>query len=335
MKKTKLLITVLLLFMFNSIFGQNQEVKNLVSEGVEFHDKGDYKKAIELYQKALSIDPNSSLVNYEIAISYFSDKDYKNAEIYSKKVIDLKGDNVLAAYITYGNALDMQGQTKEAIKSYEKAMKDYDHYLLYYNYAITCLNSGEIDKAYDSAIKAINNNSSHASSHLILSKIMEKKGSRIKAMLPLYFFLLLEPNSNRSTIEYQTLRNYIAHGVTQTSDKNINVVVPRDNDPNFGAAEMMISLSKASNSLEENKEKSDIELFAENNEALFKILGELKKDNTGFWWDFYVPFFYKMANENFTKPFSYYISLSKGEEINKWIEDNNVEFEKFKNWVNN
>jgi tetratricopeptide (TPR) repeat protein len=335
MRKAKLLITISLIFMFSYTFGQNQEIENLVQKGIEFHDKGEYKKAIEFYQKALSIDPNSSLANYEIAFSYFSDKDYKNAEIYSKKVIDLKKDNLLAAYIAYGNALDMQGQTKKAIKSYEKAIKDFDNYLLYYNYAITCFNSGETDKAYDAAIKAINNNSSHASSHLILSKIMEKKGSRIKAMLPLYFFLLLEPNSSRSAIEYQTLRNYIDHGVSQTSEKNINVVVPMDKDPDFGAAEMMISLSKASNSLEENKGKSDLDLFAENNDGLFNILGELKKDNSGFWWDFYIPFFYEMANENLTKPFSYYISLSKGEEINEWIESNNDEFEKFKNWVNN
>ncbi|MCE4566579.1 tetratricopeptide repeat protein [Maribellus sp. CM-23] len=335
MKRTKLLITISLIFTCGYIFGQNQEIENLVKEGIEFHDKGEYKKAIEIYQKALKIDPNSSFVNYEIAFSYFSDKDYKNAELYSKKVIDLNDDNLLGAYITYGNALDMQGQTKKAIKYYEKAMEDFDYYLLYYNYAITCFNSGETDKAYDSVLKAINNNSSHASSHLILSKIMEKKGSRIKAMLPLYFFLLLEPNSSRSAIEYQTLRNYIDHGVSQTSEKNIDVVVPMNNDPDFGAAEMMISLSKASNSLEENKGKSEFELFAKNNDGLFKILGELKKDNSGFWWDFYVPFFYEMANNDLTKPYSYYISLSKGEEINKWIEDNKAEFEKFENWFNN
>lgn len=335
MIKPKFLIFISLIFVANSIFGQNQKVDNLVSEGIKFHDKGDYKNAIKTYQKALSIDPNSSLVNYEIAFSYFSDKNYKNAEIYSKKVIDLKKGHLLSAYISYGNALDMQGKTKKAMKSYEKAMKDFDNYLLYYNHAITCFNSGNTDKAYESAIKAITNNSTHASSHLVLSKIMEKKGSRIKAMLPLYFFLLLEPNSNRAAIEYQTLKNYIDHGVTQTSEKNINVTVPIDNDPDFSAAEMMISLSKASNSLEENKEKAGIELFAENNDSLFRILGELKKGNSGFWWDFYVPFFYGMANENLSKSFSYYISLSKGEEVNNWIKENNVEFEKFENWINN
>ena len=59
----------------------------------------------------------------------------------------------------------------------------------------------------------------------------------------------------------------------KNSEKKINVVVPMDKDPGFGAAEMMISLSKASNTLEENKSKPDLELFAENNDKLFKILG--------------------------------------------------------------
>jgi tetratricopeptide (TPR) repeat protein len=335
MRKTKpFLLTVFILIVF-SAFGQTQEIDQLVNEGIKLHDQGEYQKAIAIYKKALAIDPNSSLVNYEIAFSYLSGKDYKNAELFSKKVLDLKQGHLLSAYISYGNALDLQGQSNKAIKAYEKAMKSFDNYLLYYNHALTCQHVGLNKKAYESALKAITNHSSHASSHLLLSKIMDKEGSRIKAMLPLYFFLMLEPNSNRAAIEYQTLRNYIDHGVSQTSDKNISVVVPMDKDPDFGAAEMMVSLSKASNSLEENQGKPGLELFAENNESLFKILGELKKTNSGFWWDFYVPFFYEMANKNLAKPYSYYISLSTGEEANQWIEENEPDFEKFKAWANN
>ncbi|WP_051569043.1 tetratricopeptide repeat protein [Prolixibacter bellariivorans] len=334
MTRTKLLILISFLFVTHLAFGQNQKAEDMIREGVALHDKGEYQKAIETYQKVLEMAPNSSVANYEISYSYLAAKDYKNAEKFSKKVIDLNNGNVLGAYITYGNALDLQGKTKKAMKVYESAAKDFHHYLVYYNYAICCFNAGETDKAYDLAIKAITDYPSHASSHLILSKIMERKGSRIKAMLPLYFFLLLEPNSGRSAVEYQTLRNYIDHGVTREGEKNINVVVPEDEDPDFGAAEMMVSLSKASNSLEENKGKTDLELFAENNDNIFKVMGELKKDHTGFWWDFYVSFFYRMANENLTKPFSYYISESDGDEAAKWLNDHPEEFDRFKIWMN-
>lgn len=328
----------ILLFLYISIIsyavlGQDSEVDSLVSIGVVFHDQGEYDNAIETYLEALEIDPNSSLANYEIAYSYLENGNYENAEKYCKIVLDLDNGNQLPAYVCYGNALDMQGKTNKAIKIYESAIKKYDHYLLYYNHALTCFNNGKTEKAYESAINAINNNPSHASSHLILSKIMESEGIRIKAMLPLYFFLLIEPDSERSEIEYQRLRNYIDQGVDKTSPNNINVTVPMNNDPDFGAAEMMISLSKASDSIEENQGKSELELFAENNDNLFTILGELKKDNSGFWWDFYVPFFYDLAKENLTDIYSYYISQSLGDEAINWIDENSEEFERFRVWL--
>jgi len=316
-------------------FSQSPKINDLVGEGIKYHDQGEYEKAISYYKKALGIDENSSLVNYEIAYSYLGSKDYKNAVKYSKKVIKLKEGHELSAYITYGNALDMMGKANKAIKMYEKAIKDYDNYLLYYNHAFACLNSNHLDKAYTSAIKAINKKSSHASSHLILSKIMEKKGSRVKAMLPLYFFLLIEPNSERAAIEYQTLRAYMNHGISRTNDKTINIQVPSDNDPSFGAAEMMISMSKVSSSLDENKNKTDLELFADTNKKVLGILGELKKDNKGFWWDFYVPFFNGLVKEDLITAYSYYISLSMGDKAVNWIDENKVEFEKFKNYLGN
>lgn len=332
--KLKYLVTLFIVLVISSIsIGQDTEIKELVKEGIALHDNGEFKKAIEVYNEALIIDPNSSIVNYEISYSFLAAGDYKNAVKHSKKVIDLNNGHLLEAYITYGSALDMKGKAKKSIKVYEKAMEDFDDYLLYYNHALSCLNSGKIDKAYVSALKAINKNPSHASSHLILSKIMEKQGVRIKAMLPLYFFLLIEPNTQRANVEYQTLKNYLDHGVTQTSEKNINVVVPMNEDPDFGAAEMMISLLKASNSLEENKGKTELQLFAENNESLFTILGELKKENSGFWWDFYVPFFYDLANEDLTEVYSYYISNSQGDEVTDWFNEHSYDLERFDNWM--
>jgi len=70
-------------------------------------------------------------VNYEISLTYLSLKDYKNAENFSKKVIDANNDHVLPAYINYGTTLDMQGKASKAIKVYEQAMEDFDNYLLY------------------------------------------------------------------------------------------------------------------------------------------------------------------------------------------------------------
>lgn len=334
----KLLIISILLIPFYLLIGQDNRIDSLINTGIKYHDQGDYNKAIEYYKEALKINPNSSLANYEISYSYLALEDYTNAEKYSKIVIDNKKGNELAAYVVYGTALDMTGKTKKSIKAYEEALKTYDHYLLHYNRAISCFNIGDFDKAYESVLNAISNNPSHSSSHLLLSQIMEQKGSRIKTILPLYYFLLIEPNSNRSIIAYQTLIEKLDYGVNKTSDKNIDVSIPLNDskDSDFGAAEMMISLSKASNYTEENKDKSEMELFAENNESIFLVLGELKKENKGFWWDFYVPLFYDIAKNKHIKAFCYYISQSSGKpEVSEWFEDNDGELDNFINWINN
>ncbi len=333
MKKIKILLMLILLCTTLN-FAQNSKIDSLVNAGIALHDNGKYLDAIEKYKMALQIDSTSSLINYEISYSYLSAEDYKNAEKYSKKVIEANDKNMLPAYITYGSALDMQGKSNEAIKVYEIAMKQFDNYLLYYNYALSCFNMGNINKAYTSIIEAVKSNPSHASSHLLLSKIVEQSGVKIKTILPLYFSLLIEPNSQRADGAYKTLREYLSQGITQTTDKITDITLPTNNDSTFSSVELMLSLVVASKSLDENKEKSDLQLFAETNETIFKILGELKENNTGFWWDFYVPFLYDLANANLTEVYSYYISQTQRKEARKWLDEHPDELKKLGDWVN-
>lgn len=328
-----LMLVVLFQFTVTFAFGQVDLVQQLIDEGVTKHDSGKYAEAIALYQRALQLNPTSSVANYEISYSYLMDGDYRNAVKYSRIAIKQKDDSQLSAYITCGSALDMMGKTNRSIKVYEKAMKRYDYYLLYYNHAVSCLVGGKLNKAYNSAIKAIQDNPSHASSHLILSKIMARKGERVKAMLPLYFFLLLEPDTPRATMAYENLRKYMDAGVSEKPGKKIVVSVPVKGMSDFAAAEMLLSLAKTTQTLDKDSTDTDLQHFAEINEQLFKGLGELKKDHTGFWWDFYVTFFSEMADKGLSEAYSYYISQLQGEEATDWFDWHNDDFERFKIWV--
>ncbi|NME71532.1 tetratricopeptide repeat protein [Flammeovirga aprica] len=334
MKVFNILLTVSFLLMNSpSIFAQELNVEELVRVGISYHDKGDYKKAIEVYSKALEADPNSNLVMFEMAFSHNALQEYKKTIKLCKKIIANPGENVVHTYVLYGNTLDQMGKPKKALKVYEEATKTSDNYLLFYNYGLTCYNTGDYDKAYGLFLKAIANNSAHPSSHLLLSKVMAKKNSRIKSMLPLYYFLMLEPNTERASIEYQNLRKLMDTGVSQSSPSNIDISISmNDMDSDFTAAEMMISLSNVTKNLEENKDKSDLELFAMRNKNIFNILGELKKDNKGFWWEFYVPVFYDLSTKGHVDSFSHYISLTADEEALEWIKENDEEFKKFSEW---
>ena len=323
-------ITFLLCLLCISLFAQEETAQEYIDKGITYHDQGDYDKAIEAYKKALEIDPNSSIAYYEISFSYFGKQDYKKAEEYGKKSIALDDKNLVHSYITLGNALDMQGKSKEALKIYEKALKKFNHPLLNYNYAVTLYDEKQFDKAYTVITEGIAQNPNHPTSHILLSDIMAKKGNRIKAVLPLYYFLMLEPATERSERQYQRLQNYLSQGVS-ASDTGIDITInPAEDD--FSAAEMMMSMVKASNSLEENKDKTALELFAENNASIFSILGELRDDKKGFWWDVYVDPFYSLTQDNLIPVFSYYISFTQGEAATQWLTSHEEDYNRFKNW---
>jgi hypothetical protein len=104
----------------------------------------------------------------------------------------------------------------------------------------------------------------------------------------------------------------------------------------FRAADFMLSLLEASKSIEINAAKSEYELFSDNTKSFFSVLGEMKKDNKGFWWDYYVDFFYALTSENHVEAFSYFVSQSKEDEIiNSWIKENDDKVEAMSKWFSN
>lgn len=334
----KLLITLTLgLFLTLNLFGQDEKIKELVSQGTELHDQGKYDEAIAKYKAALDIDKNSTVANYELSYTYMVTEQYDKAIKFSKEVIDQNKDNQYGAYIVLGSSLDMLGKPDEAIKTYNEGLLKFPNSnLLNYNLALTLYNQKEFDKAEKAIIDAILAKPTHGSSHLVLSAIMQSKGERVKALLPLYYFLMLEPNSRRSRSNYINLKNLLKQGVEKENDKKVNVTVPfsASKDSVFGAAEMMVSMLEASKFEDGNKNKPEMDLFIETNRGFFSILGELKKDNKGIWWDLYVSKFYDLVQTKNQEAFSYYISQSENSDIiNNWIANNSDKIAKFKEWM--
>ncbi|MCX2745313.1 tetratricopeptide repeat protein [Mangrovivirga sp. M17] len=313
------------------------DIEKFVKEGIQYHDKGEYEKAIETYEKALELNPESSLVNYEIALSYFEKGDYKAALQYSDVVLKQNKDHMLPAYIIKGSALDMLGKTKESIKLFNKAIKKSgEHFLLYYNLGLNYYKINELDNAEENIIKAIELNPSHSSSHLILASIHNEKGNTIQTLLASHYFLLLEPNSQRSPEGYAILQKRFGGNVTKDENevKTINIMLSSNDDSQMGAAELMVSMLEASKSLDENKGKTDDEMFVQNTEKFFKILGELReKKNKEIWWNFYTPLFYEIAKSEHLEAYCKYITQSGNENSKKWLLENPDQLKAFGDWL--
>lgn len=337
MKKLYLLIGLVL---FPFFLSAQTNIDSLIKQGVYYHDAGEYDKAIDLYKQALNINPNSDAANYEIAMTYMYAKDYEKSIQYSDKVIELNKNNVLSAYITKGSSLDYLGKTDESIKIFEKALKKFDdNYLLYYNLGYDYYKIKNYSKAEDAFTKAIKLNANHASSHLLLGYMMSDQKRNIESLLCLHYFLFLEPNTERSKTAFRLLNDQFGGNVKPDKEKpnQINISLSTDQmDSEFGPANLMISLLEASKSTEENKNKTEDQLFIENTKSFFNVLGELKKKkNKGLWWDFYVPFFNDIANSDHIDTYCYYIAQSSKESAKDWLRNNNPKIVVFDQWLKN
>ena len=336
--KKSILLTVGFYITIN-LFGQSQ-IDSLIRLGINNHDAGDYTKAIEFYKQALVLDPNNPDANYEIAYSYMLAKDYENSIKYSDLVISYDKKNALSAYLTKGSSLDYLGQTDESIKLFERAINKFgDNYLLYYNLGYDYYKVNNKEKAEKAFVNAIQTKSNHASSHLMLAQLLADQNKNVQSLLGLYYFLFIEPNTDRSKTAMNLLDKQFGGNVQKDKDSpnQINILLNTDQvDNEFGAATMMLSMMEASNLIEENKNKSKDQLFIENTTSFFKILGELKdKKKKGLWWDFYVPFFYDLSNSDHMETFCYYITQSTRESSTDWLEKNNPRIVLFDQWLKN
>lgn len=332
-------ILFLFVFIINIVVLNAQStIDDFVKKGIEYHDAQNYEMAIKTYEKALEIDPKSTLVNYEISLSYFNSKNYEKAIEYSDKVLKQKSKHMMQAYLTKGSSLDVLGKTKESIKLFEKAIKNEgSHYLLHYNLALNFYKIGKLDDAEEHVIKAIENNSNHASSHYMLANIHNYKGHTVQTLLALHYFLFLEPDSTRSIEAYMLLHDKFGGNVTKEKDKATTININLSSlgaESDFGAAELMIGMLEASKNLEENVGKTDDEMFIENTDSFFTVMGELKKKkHKGIWWTFYTTFFYELAKSNHLPTYCHYINQSGNKDSRKWIQDNQEQLNAFGDWL--
>ncbi|WP_299107681.1 tetratricopeptide repeat protein [uncultured Tenacibaculum sp.] len=315
-----------------------EDFNKLIEVGISNHDKGRYQDAIKYYKKALELKPESHLANYEISLSYMSLKDYKNAIKYSEKVLSKSKDErlLLPAYVNKASALDMMGKTKKSIRIFEKAIKKLGgHYLLHFNLAVNYLKLNDLKNAEIHLQGAIKNNPFHTSSHFYLAKINDAQGNKVQALLASYYFLFIEPESIRAQEIYAILKKNIKAGVKKEDGKNITInLSSMGGDADFSAAELMLSMLEASRNLEENKGKTDEEMFVENTKSFFGILGELKEDSKkeGFWWDFYVTFYDKLAKSEHMEAYCNFVT-QMDLKSKRWIDDNEEKMKSFLAWL--
>lgn len=329
-------IVLILGIAFLSSLSFSQGINDYIEKGITAYDQQDFEGAIKSYKKALEINSKNELANYEIALTYFAMQNYKMAMEHGETVVKLDGEHLVPAYILLGSALDNLGKTDESIKLFKKAIKKTDgHYLLHYNLGLNYYKIQDRENSQKSILNAIEMNPNHATSHLVLGLLHDEMGNKVQSTLAFYYFLLLEPDSKRSSTAVGALNDNLGKNVEQDPNKpnTINISLNSGSDSEFMAAELMLGMLQASAQSEENEGKTADELFEENTESYFTVLGELRDENAkGVWWELYTELFYEIAQSDHMLTFCKYITQSSNEDSKAWLEENPEAVENMQSW---
>lgn len=345
----KRIILLLIITFFSSLsYGQNKEAADkLVDEGVTYNDKGEYEKAIAIYNRALNLDKDNLLALAEKALSLLSMQNYDEAIDYCKKAIDKHpSENALkSVYVTYGNALDALKKPDKSIELYDEGIKKFpDFYQLYFNKGITLSSINQIDEAVSCLQKSISLNPKHAGSNNALARLLYSQNKNIPALLAFCRFLIIDPQSKRAEENLVFVQKIMKAHVEQTGENAITVNVDpkllesknqkgKVRENNFNSTELILSMASALDYDEKNSKNTEVQQFTRKFEGICASLKETKKDNYGFYWDNYVPYFLELYERKLIEPFSYIVfaSSNKGE-INNWLAIHKAVITQFYDW---
>lgn len=329
-------------------FGQNKaEADKLVDEGVALTDKGDYAGAISIYDKALQLDKDNLVALAEKAYTLLSMNKYDEAIEYCKRVIAIhpKDLQLRTVYVTYGNALDGLHKTDEALERYDEGIKLFpDYYQLYFNKGITLSSVKKIDESLLCFEHSALLNPAHASSQNAIGRLQYTQQRNIPALMAFCRFLIIEPKGKRAVENLAFLQKIMKANVKQTTDKSITITLdPKSLDDkskkgkarenNFGTTEMILSLTAAQDFDKENANKTEVEKFIRKFSSICASFKEGKKDNSGFYWNYYVPYFISLDDNKFIETFAYIVFASSDQpEIAAWLNEHKSAVDKFYDW---
>lgn len=320
-------ITMLVLLLTSVSLVQAQPAsEKLIKKGVALHDGGRYRDAISYYQQALKLNPSSMSATYEMSLSYLQLKDYDNALKYSTKVINSNFKPLLVdAYCVKSTALADMNKLPQAIKLLTEALERCgDEYLLHYNLGLSYFKAKNLGLSIYHLQKAIEIDTTHPSAFLLYAYALSDSDRWVQSFLSFHFFLLLEPNTDRSKDAFGEMYDIISRKLSPdspllTNEDGINRkllygqlenIRPKVDDPRFQYA-----------------------YFEQASKLIFFTLAQLQDETrNGLLWDFFVPIDNEILQSGYFDTYCRYVSVSYFPLSLEWWKDNKTKVDGFINW---
>ncbi len=141
--------------LWEKIIEGNKKKEYFLNAGVAYKNKGDWKRAEELFLKAIELDPHYLTAMNNLGVLYLEKKEYDKAIDYLLNALKLSPSDP-EINVNIGIALFKKNEFKNAQEYFEKSLKiKNDLYQSYYYLGIIYLNQNEREKALSSFLKLL------------------------------------------------------------------------------------------------------------------------------------------------------------------------------------
>jgi tetratricopeptide (TPR) repeat protein len=320
----------------------------LVRQGVALYDQGKPDEAVLRYTEALKQDPTNTTARYELALTYNALGRNEEAAALCRQLLKQDANPEASFYSTYGNALDGLKKPKEAVKMYQEGLKRYPNDgALHFNLGVTQATAlGQPAEAIASMQQSVRCRPGHANSLNAVALLQQQQGNRVPALLVRLRLLQVEPTGQRAEAALARFDALLNQGVEKTGAKAVTMNISpetlknagkKGRPDNFGAADMLLSMSGAMDYSEENKDKTPTEQLIRKLDALISVLDELHPEQqTGFTWQYMVPYFVELKKQGYLPALAYSVQESRAArmpEVQTWLANHTATLEEFRSWA--
>jgi tetratricopeptide (TPR) repeat protein len=310
-------------------------VNDLIKQGVDLHNQGNYTEAINKFTEALKTDPDNDYANYEISLSLYYIKRPNDAIPHLEKAVkSSKKDLAVASYSLLASIYDENNQSAKAVDIYNEAIKiNPDYPQIFYNLGIVYSRMQQYPQAENAAIEAIKHNPKNASSQRLYALVCFHQNKRANALMGLCSFILLEPTGARAAEAYGNIQHILQGGVLKDANGKTTIQLSPNDEKETGTYNMSINMVTLS---AQSKGLAGLPLLEYQLKTTFGIVGELsaKKTDKSFFDKFFVDYFYKLSQSNYMPAFTHTIALTDPKTDNaNWGKQNTDQINGLASWL--
>jgi tetratricopeptide (TPR) repeat protein len=311
------------------------ESRDLVREGVQLHDGGNYQAAIAKYKKAIEANSSNAEAHYELASSYSQLEKYSLCISTVERGLKLESNIDVLLYAMKGSCQSAQGESEDALRSFRKGLKisPYD-VSLNFNIAITLARQQETREAIVYLKRVIEIKPKYSSPYFILGSLFRVQGHRIPSIYCYMRFVMLEPDSGRSGHAARAIFKLLYLGVSEQSSNEMRISVGSSastDEGDFSVLELALSLAAAAALTEEEQTKGEAQRAVDALETFVQISLEVADEDLAdtFTWRYTGNNLLQLQRDNMFKTFAYLLAARAGiSGASDWLKANSEDLKK-------